>query len=85
MKITSWQLQNAKNRFSELVNKAADGEPQLVTKNGKPVVYIIKVETYNKKIASPNRSKKGILLNRPHKDIKVDLSREKDGGRDIAL
>jgi hypothetical protein len=39
----------------------------------------------NKKMAAISRSKKDILLNRPHKDTELDLSRESDSGRDIFL
>jgi prevent-host-death family protein len=85
VKNKTWQLQNAKNRFSELVKNAMKGEPQLVTKNGKPAIYIISADTYNKKISPSSISKKEILLNRPHKEIELDLSRESDSGRDISL
>ena len=85
MKKAIWQIQTAKNRFSELVNKAAKGEPQLVTKNSKPVVYVIDIDTYNIKIAVPKKSKKTILLKRPHKDIEITINRDKDGGRNISL
>ena len=30
-----WQLQDAKNRFSEIVNKALRDGPQVVTRRGK--------------------------------------------------
>lgn len=85
MKKTSWQLQNAKNRFSELVTRALRGEPQMVTKNGKPAVFVIDVETYQARIAKAPRSKKSILLNRPHKDVALRVRRDKDGGRDTDL
>ena len=84
MKNNTWQIQNAKNRFSEVIKKAIKGKPQLITKNGVPVAYIININTYNKKILS-KVSKKYSLLNRPHKDINLDLNRDKDSGRDIIL
>lgn len=85
MKKNIWQIQSAKNRFSELVKKAVNGEPQLVTKNGEPVVYVINVKTYNKQFLHKKKSKKNILLKRPHKDIDLDLFRDKDTGRNIDL
>ena len=81
----AWQIQNAKNRFSELVEKAAKGEPQLVTKNNKPIVYVIDVATYEKKIKRAVKSKKAVLLSRPHKELEIDTSRDSDAGRDINL
>ena len=44
--MTTWQLQGAKNRFSAVVDAALTGEPQEVTRQGKPVVMVIAVEEY---------------------------------------
>jgi antitoxin Phd len=41
-----WQLQDAKNKFSELVDRAADGEPQVVTKRGKRAAVLVSAEEY---------------------------------------
>ena len=38
--MTSWSLQDAKNRFSAVVNAALAGEPQRVTRRGEPVVVV---------------------------------------------
>jgi len=40
MSSNTWKLQDAKARFSELVRKARDGEPQTVTVHGEPAVVI---------------------------------------------
>lgn len=45
-----WQLQDAKNRFSELVNKALDEGPQIVTRRGEEVVVIVSSKAYQKTI-----------------------------------
>ncbi len=82
---TIWQIQSAKNRFSELVEKAAKGEPQLVTKNNRPIVYVIDVATYENKIRGSSSSKKAVLLSRPHKELEIDTSRETESGRDTTL
>jgi prevent-host-death family protein len=42
---SAWSLQDAKNRLSELV-RAADREPQIVTKHGKPAVVMVAAEEY---------------------------------------
>ena len=36
-----WQVQDAKNRFSELIDRARDEGPQVVTRHGRPVVQVI--------------------------------------------
>lgn len=43
-----WPLQDAKNKFSELVNAALAGEPQQVTRRGRPAVVVVAVEEYDR-------------------------------------
>lgn len=40
MTTNTWKLQDAKARFSEVVRKAREGEPQTVTVHGEPAVVI---------------------------------------------
>jgi prevent-host-death family protein len=47
----TWQLQEAKSRFSELVDTVISKGAQTVTKHGKPAVVIISAEEYRKSIA----------------------------------
>ncbi len=44
----TWALQDAKNRFSAVVNAALDGEPQTVTRRGAPAVVVLAVEDYER-------------------------------------
>lgn len=44
----SWSLQDAKNRFSAVVDAAVAGEPQLVTRHGKPAVVVVAAETFER-------------------------------------
>ncbi|NOT40615.1 MAG: type II toxin-antitoxin system Phd/YefM family antitoxin [Alphaproteobacteria bacterium] len=41
-----WQLQDAKNKLSELVERAAEGEPQVVTKRGKRAAVLVSAAEY---------------------------------------
>ena len=43
-----WSLQDAKNRFSAVVNAAMAGEPQTVTRRGVPAVVVLAVEDYQR-------------------------------------
>jgi prevent-host-death family protein len=43
----NWSVQDAKNRFSEVV-EAARREPQTVTKHGKPAVVVLAAEEYER-------------------------------------
>ena len=50
-----WQLQEAKSRFSELVETVILKGAQTVTKHGKPAVVIISAEEYRRSLA-PRKS-----------------------------
>ena len=43
-----WPLQDAKNKFTELVNAALAGEPQKVTRRGLPAVVVLSAEEYER-------------------------------------
>ena len=45
MRRQTWSVQDAKNRFSEVV-EAARRKPQTVTKHGKPTVIIVAADEY---------------------------------------
>ena len=46
--MTEWPLQDAKNRFSAIVDAAVSGSPQRVTRRGKPVVVVLAAEEYER-------------------------------------
>ncbi len=45
---TDWPLQDAKNRFSAVVDAALAGAPQRVTRRGRPAVVVLAVEEYER-------------------------------------
>lgn len=48
MATSSWSLQDAKNRFSAVVDAALRGQPQWVTRRGKPVSVVLSAEAYER-------------------------------------
>jgi antitoxin Phd len=42
-----WQIQEAKQRFSELVRRAVNEGPQVVTRHGEEVVVVLSVDAYH--------------------------------------
>ena len=48
-----WALHDAKNRFSAVVDAALAGEPQQVTRRGKPAVVVMSVQDYERLQARP--------------------------------
>jgi prevent-host-death family protein len=45
---TTWQLQDAKNRFSQVVDDAIHKGPQTVTRRGEAVVVVVSVEEWRR-------------------------------------
>jgi len=79
-----WQLQEAKNKFSNLVDKARRDGPQVVTKHGKESVVIIAIEDYQK-LNKPTSDLISFFKKSPLSDINLDLTRDKSPSRDIEL
>ncbi|MBK5927745.1 type II toxin-antitoxin system Phd/YefM family antitoxin [Rhodobaculum claviforme] len=46
-----WTLQDAKNRFSAVVDAAIAGHPQEVTRRGKPAVVVLSAAEYHRLVA----------------------------------
>ena len=47
-----WNLQDAKNRFSAVVDAALAGTPQEVSRRGKPAVVVVSAEAYARLVSS---------------------------------
>jgi prevent-host-death family protein len=45
---TDWQIQDAKNRLSEVIARALKQGPQLITKHGEKTVVVISYAEYEK-------------------------------------
>ena len=44
----TWQLQEAKQKFSELVRRALTSGPQVVTRHGRAAVVVVSAEDYGR-------------------------------------
>ena len=69
-----WQLQEAKNKFSRLVEKARKSGPQIVTKHGREAVVVLSFEEYQK-IVSHKGDLTEFFGNSPLKQADVDFSK----------
>lgn len=76
-----WQLADAKNRFSEMVNRAESEGPQTVLRRGEPVAVLVSISEY-KRTCTPKRSLKKMLMNPPD-FTGVDLSRDQSPEREF--
>jgi antitoxin Phd len=65
-----WQLQEAKAKFSELVQKAIDEGPQTVTRRGRDAVVVLSSEAY-RKLREGKPSLKEILMSGPAGELEL--------------
>lgn len=82
-----WQLQDAKNRFSELVRRAREEGPQAVTVHGTPAAVVLSADAYAA-LTGPRPSLTEYLLSgAPWPDDFIELinDRARDTGRDLVL
>ncbi|MFO7884399.1 MAG: type II toxin-antitoxin system prevent-host-death family antitoxin [Desulfobacteraceae bacterium] len=79
---TSWKLQDAKAKFSQLVENALKMGPQYVTRRGQEAVVILSVKEY-KKITTKKPTLKEFLLSCPKMDDGFEFERQKDYPRNI--
>jgi prevent-host-death family protein len=80
----TWQLQEAKNRFSEVVKKALADGPQMVTRRGVESVVVLSVKEY-RKLKRPTTSLVDFFRQSPLGETDIDLSRSKDQAREVEL
>jgi prevent-host-death family protein len=79
----AWQLQTAKQQFSELVERARREGPQVVTKHGKEAVVVVSAEEY-RRLRGSEPSLVEFIRAAPDFD-QLELDRSTDRGRDVEL
>ena len=77
-----WQLQEAKNKLSELINQAVLSRPQVITKHGKQTAVILSIKDYQK-LKEKKNSLVTFLQKSPLRG--VSLERSKDVPREVEL
>ncbi len=85
MKKSRWQLQDAKNRLSEVVRKAREEGPQTITLHGKDAVVVVDAEQYDTLLRKPIDSLVEFFRNSPLRGVRLNISRSKDTGRSVEL
>jgi antitoxin Phd len=71
----SWKLQDAKARFSEVVERALRDGPQIVTRHGKNAVVIVAYDEFVG--AEPTRDFKDFLMSIPRLGLQIKPSRRR--------
>jgi len=82
--LKQWPLYEAKNKFSELIDKALSQGPQVVTRRGEEVAVVLSSKEYERL----KKSELGLVAffrSSPLVGIELDLERDKTLPRDVAL
>ena len=79
-----WQLQEAKTKFSQVVNEALARGPQVVTRRGEEVVVIISKEEYGR-LKKSQSSLLEFFRQSPLVGVELDLERDRTYPRDVEL
>jgi prevent-host-death family protein len=81
--MVSWQTQEAKAKFSELI-KMAKNAPQAVTSHGKTVAVVMSEKEYAR-LAAPKKSFLELMQTSPLCEIDIEFERDGSLPRDIRL
>jgi antitoxin Phd len=80
-----WQLQEAKNKFSEVVEEALSRGPQVIIRCGVETVILLSYAEYRKLLDSKKKLSE-FFRQSPLADVNIDLERGRSDVRpDIAL
>ena len=79
---SSWQLQEAKARFSEVVRRAVDEGPQHVSVRGEPAAVVLSEQAYRQLISKRPSIVDHILGGEPWPDDLVDAINDRPRGPD---
>ncbi len=80
----TWQLQEAKNRLSEVVDKALDQGPQVITRRGAETAVVLSMDDY-RRMRRPETDLVEFMQTSPLAEVELDLERPPDTGREIEL
>lgn len=87
-----WQIQDAKQRFSEMLRAVASGEPQVITRHGEDVAVVVAIDEY-RRLTEPAVDLTSVLLGGPKfedgftDDVfdEIEAERKADFGRAVDL
>jgi antitoxin Phd len=83
--IQTWQVQEAKNKLSRVIDNAISSGPQIITRRGVEVVIVLSYEEY-KRITAARQSLSDFFRKSPLMGADMDLTRDESEAReDIQL
>ena len=86
-----WQIQDAKQRFSEMIRAVTSKGPQVITRHGEDVAVVVDIGEY-RRLTRPSADLASILLGGPKLDesaadvfSEIEAERKADFGRTLDL
>lgn len=86
-----WQIQEAKQRFSEMIRAVAHDGPQIITRHGEEIAVVVDIAEY-RRLTQPAADLTELLLGGPRLSgdaaqvlAEVEAGRKADFGRQIDL
>lgn len=79
-----WQLQEAKSKFSEMIEQALANGAQIVTRRGKKTVVIVPFDEYQR-LTKQTDSLAQFLLASPLSESGLTIGRDKSTSRSIEI
>lgn len=79
-----WQLQEAKNRLSQVVDSALHNGPQTITLRGKPAAVVVSFDEY-RRLTQPRTGLTQFFRQSPLCEVELDLGRSGDLTREVEL
>jgi len=82
--IHEWQLQEAKNKLSRVVEQARSEGPQTITLRGQPAAVVLSFEDF-RRLTKPARPLSQFFRSSPLAEQGLDLTRSADLSREVEL
>lgn len=82
--VRTWQIQEAKNKFSEVVEEATRRGPQVVTRRGVETAVVLSYDEYRALLVG-QRKLSEFFGESPLAGLELDLARDEGPARDVRL
>jgi prevent-host-death family protein len=80
----AWPIADAKARLSEVVDRAIDAGPQVITRYGRPTAVLVSTEEWNRKARRKGNLAEFFAAS-PLRGSNIKIQRSKDRPRNIDL
>lgn len=80
----SWQLQEAKNKLSQVVQQAQQNGPQVISVRGRDAAVVVSAEEYQR-LMQRQQGLVSFFQHSPWAEADIDITRAQDTGRIVEL